>query len=237
MNEGIGLAVPSNIVRNVYEQIRATGRVRRGELGVNAQTVTPSLAAGLRLVRDWGVVLSDVFPGGPAVRAGLAIGDVVVALDGKPMENARQFQVNLYRRAVGDTVRLEVLRGDTRLTFFAAVTERPSDPARFQSLIRSDRHLIPELGILGLDLDSDVRAMLPALRRRVGVVVAATVEGALPSRDGGFLPGDVIYAVNGHDIPSLAELRQTLSRLARGTSVAVHVERRGRLTFVAFNVE
>ena len=73
-NEGIGLAAPGNIVRAVYEQIRRSGRVRRGAIGVRAQTITPPLAAGLGLVFDRGVVLSDVLPSGPAAAAGLRPG-------------------------------------------------------------------------------------------------------------------------------------------------------------------
>jgi serine protease Do len=70
-SEGIGFAAPSNIVRNVFDQIRRTGRVHRGEIGVRVQTVTPALAAGLGLRQDWGAVLSDVPPDGAAARAGL----------------------------------------------------------------------------------------------------------------------------------------------------------------------
>ena len=76
-NEGLWFAAPSNIVGNVYEQIRVQGRVRRGELGVWAQTITPELARGLGLAQDWGVVLGDVFPGGPVETAGLRVGDIV----------------------------------------------------------------------------------------------------------------------------------------------------------------
>ncbi|HEX9187043.1 MAG TPA: trypsin-like peptidase domain-containing protein, partial [Vicinamibacteria bacterium] len=114
-SEGIGLAAPGNIVRSVYEQIRKTGRVRRGVIGVRAQTITAPLAAGLSLGSDRGVVLSDVLPGGPGAAAGLRTGDVVVALDGKPMENARQLDVNLYRRAPGETVTLAVRRGQEKV--------------------------------------------------------------------------------------------------------------------------
>jgi serine protease Do len=123
-NDGLGFAAPSNIVRAVYEQIRTHGFVRRGDIGVRAQTVTPVLAAGLGLARAEGVVLADVLPGSPAAAAGLRPGDFVVALDGKPMENGRQLHVNLYRRTVGDVVRLEVLRGDQRLEVPVAVSER-----------------------------------------------------------------------------------------------------------------
>ena len=115
-HEGIGFAAPSNIVRNVFDQIRKTGRVRRGEIGVITQTITPLIAEGLGLSQDWGVVDSDVDPNGPGGRAGLQAGDIVLALDGKPMENGRQFQVNFYTRGVGAPVTLEILRGEARVT-------------------------------------------------------------------------------------------------------------------------
>ena len=77
-SEGIGFAAPSNIVRNIFSQIRKTGRVRRGEIGVNPQTITPLMAEALALTVDAGVVLSDVLPGSPAEKAGLAPGDLVL---------------------------------------------------------------------------------------------------------------------------------------------------------------
>jgi serine protease Do len=89
-NEGLGFAAPSNIVRNVFDQIRKYGRVRRGEIGVRAQTITSLLAEGLHLPRETGVILSDVYPGTPAEKSGLKPGDIVISLDGKPMENGRR---------------------------------------------------------------------------------------------------------------------------------------------------
>ena len=105
-SEGLGFAAPSNIVRTVYEHILQYGRVRRGAIGARVQTVTPELAEGLGLAQDWGVILADVYPAGPAAAAGLRVGDIVLTMDGKSMENARQFQVNLYPRGVGETVRV-----------------------------------------------------------------------------------------------------------------------------------
>ena len=127
-SDGIGFAVPSNIVRTVYEQLREFGRVRRGEIDVLAQTITREMARGLGLPQTWGVLLSDVYPRGPAARVGLAVGDVVLTLDGKPMENARQFQVDLYPRRVGELVELVVLRDGTRLTFTVARSTVPATP-------------------------------------------------------------------------------------------------------------
>jgi serine protease Do len=87
-SEGLGFAIPSNIVRNVYQQIRQEGHVHRSEIGVYAQTITPQMAAGLQLGQDWGVLLSDVNPGGPGDVAGLQPGDIVLSLNGKT-EGAR----------------------------------------------------------------------------------------------------------------------------------------------------
>jgi serine protease Do len=115
-NEGLGFAAPSNIVRTVYEQIRKVGHVRRGDIGLRAQTVTPVLASGLNLPRDQGVVIADVLPGSAAERVGLKAGDLVLSLDDKPVENGRQLQIGLYRHLVGDVVTLEILRdGKTTL--------------------------------------------------------------------------------------------------------------------------
>src|SRR5512134_3793118 len=117
-------AAPSNIVRNVFRQIREHGRVRRGEIGVSAQTVTPVLAEGLGLPADAGVVLGDVNPNGPAARAGLQAGDVVLALNGKPMENGRQFRINVYTHGVGEQVAVQVRRGSRTVTVKVPVIER-----------------------------------------------------------------------------------------------------------------
>ena len=120
-SEGIGFAAPSNIARNVFTQLRKGGKVRRGSIDVYAQTVSPELAQGLNLANDWGVILGDVFPGGSADRAGLKEGDVILALNGKVMENARQLEVNVYRHAIGERVSLEVLRGGDKLKVDVAV--------------------------------------------------------------------------------------------------------------------
>ncbi len=233
---GPGFAAPSNIVQTVFEQIKKTGRVRRGEIGVRAQTVNSTLAAGLGLKREQGAVLADVVPGSPADRAGLSVGDLVLTLDGKPIENGRQLHVNLYRRAVGDLVRLEVLRGDQPTTITVSVAER-ADPLSAATLLTDPReNIVARLGILAATLDPKLAAALP-LRAKAGVVVASASAGALDSDVGGLQPGDVIHAVNGQWIPDLPALRQAIDAAKPGASVVLQLERRGGLMYLAFTVE
>ncbi len=235
-NDGLGFAAPSNIVRAVYEQIRKFGRVRRGEIGIRAQTVTPELATGLQLPRDYGVILADVLPGSPAAQAGLRPGDLVVSLDGKPMENGRQLHVNLYSRLIGDVIALQVLRDGQALNIAVAMTER-SDP--FSGLATPDprQNLLPRLGILGVDLDQRIASMIPVLRVKSGVVVASTAARGIDAREGGLAAGDVVYAVNRKPVGSLNELRTALDQFKSGDAIVLHLERRGELMLLAFTVE
>jgi serine protease Do len=235
-NEGIGFAAPSNIVKTVFEQIKAGGRVRRGTIGVYAQTITPTLAAALKLPQGWGVVLGDVFPQTPAAAAGLHIGDVVVSLDGKRMENGRQFEVNLYRRAVGDTVTVDVMRGGQMMKFHVAVAEREDDPTRFAELVSPEKNIVPRLGVLALDIDERIASMLGELRLPHGVLVAAKSSDS-PSGEQSLEAGDVIVSVNGTPIKALAELRSIVGRLPTRSAVVVQVQRFGQLMFIGLELE
>ncbi len=235
-SEGLGLAAPSNIVENVYRQIKSTGYVRRGVIGVHAQTITPTMAAGLDLPRDWGVVLGDVYPGSPAARAGLQVADVVLTLNNRVIENGRQFNVGLYNRPVGEVVNVEVARGPGTLSFKVSVIERPDDINRFSAMVTPKENLIPSLGILAIDLSPDVAALLPQLRVKQGVVVAASspqvASGPVP-----LLPGDVIRSINRQPVTSLRGLRAALASRQVGDPVVLHVQRKLKLMFVAFELE
>jgi serine protease Do len=235
-SEGIGFAAPSNIVRNVFEQIRQRGAVQRGAIGVFAQTITPTLAAAMGLQQDWGVILGDVYPNGPAAQAGLQIGDIVLSLDGKLMENGRQLEVNLYSRRIGTRVKLETLRNRRKRRVEVTVIERPSSSTQFLAMVNKETNLVENLGILAMDLTPEVERLLPPLRRKDGVLVAGRAVDA-PFWESGLLPGDVIYSVNGESVESLEELRNHLSKLKVYDAVVIQVERNGQLMFVSFELE
>ena len=235
-NEGIGFAAPSNIVRNIFEQIQKSGRVRRGEIGVSTQTITATLAEALKLPADAGVIVADVENGGPAARAGLQPGDVILALDGKRMENGRQFRINIYTRTIGQQVSLDVQRGDRRLTVRVPVFERESTSTRLSDLI-TPQNTIRGLGVMAIDLTPQIQKVLPDVRRNRGVVIASVSGEAPYSQQGQLQAGDVIYELNGQPMESVAALKTAVEQLKPHDATVLKIEREGSLMFIAFRAE
>ncbi len=152
------------------------------------------------------------------------------------MENGRQFDVNLYQRRIGEKVTIEYLRhGETR-ALDVPVVERANDPARLADLVRPQENLIPTLGLLVVDLDGRVAAMLPQLRSRSEVVVVARAVNG-PAWQNAFNPGDVIYAINGVRIRQLSELRSVTEKLSIGDAVVVQVQRGAELQYIPFEID
>ncbi len=234
-SDGIGFAAPSNIVKFVYQQIKANFRVHRGVIGVGSQTITPVLAQGLGLPREYGVVISDVYPGSSAQEAGLQIGDVILAMDERPMENARQFEVNLYGKTIGGQVTLDIARGTDTIRRRVTVVERPGEGQEFIDLASPERNLVPELGLLCITVDARVAGMLGALRANGGVLVAAKEQMVGPGAE--FEPGDIIHMVNRTPISNLEQLKSELAKFRPLEPVVVQIERRGQLRFIFFEME
>lgn len=234
-SEGIGFASPSNIVQTVYEQIRQHGRVRRGQIGVLAQTVSPLLGQALGLDSEASVVIEDVTPGSSAEASGLKIGDVVVSLNGKVIENARQFGVNVYQNA-GKTIELEVRRGKTPMKIPVAVLERPKDPDRLLAHLQGETSRVRRLGILAVDLDEKVIPLYSALREYTGVAVAGIMTD-LSLEENRLQPGDVVHRLNQEPVLNLAGLRKLLDDFKHGQPVAVQIERSGQMQFIVLEID
>ncbi len=235
-SDGVGLAVPSNIVRSIAEQLIKNGIVRRGEIGIEAQTITDSLAEALELPRATGVILGDVVPDGPAHKAGLRVGDVVLRLDGKPMENARQFQVNLYSKPLNSMVNVDILRGGQTLKRQVTVAEKPNDPDRFAALVNHSVSAIPQIGVMGVEIDNQVREMLPSSRKPQGILVANVLASA--GRSAGILEtGDIIYSVNRAPVETLTGIKNFLANKKSGDVVVLQIERNEKLRYVEVSVD
>jgi serine protease Do len=235
-SEGIGFAAPVNIVRNVFTQIRKFGRVRRGQVGLVPQTITPLLAEALGLPDQAGVIVADVDPDGPAGKAGLKQGDLIVTLDGKPMENGRQFRVNLYTRPIGEVVSIDILRGDRRMTVPVTVQERERDPDRLAEFAALHENTIRSLGAVVVDMNDRIAALLSDLRVKSGGVIVAVGAEAPYSQQGRLHAGDVIHAVNGTAVTGAGDVRSALAALKPGVPVALQIEREGEFMYVAFRL-
>jgi len=235
-NEGIGFAIPSNLVRQVYAQLRKEGHAHHGVIGVVSQDISPELAAALGIDRHPGVIIADVRPHSAAEAAGLQPGDVLLALNGKNVTEGRQLMAAVFRAAVGDRMTLSVLRDGQTLDKEVVVTEKPRSPGGLLDLVSSDSHLVRELGILALTLDGNVTPLLPDLQRLYGVVVAA-IPAEFAGLNPGLSPGDVIYELNRTPVHSLEELRAELAKKKSADPIALLVEHEGSLGYLAFRLE
>jgi len=235
-SQGLGFAGPSNIIYDIYKQLRENGRVKRGVIKVNAQTIDPRLAKGLGLNNYYRVILGDVLPGGPADFVGLKPGDIIISMDGKQLENARQMNVNIYGKPIGSTIALEVFRDGEIFQRDVEVVQREDQQAQFMNYVDPQKNFVEELGILAIDLNRELREMLPPLRKRGGVLVAAS-NGKSRVVGDAMQPGDVIYQLNGNEISSFTEFDKMLTALQAPTTIVLQIERAGTLMYLAYEFE
>jgi serine protease Do len=236
-NEGLGFAIPSNVARNIFEQLRSEGHVHRGQIGVYLKTITPDLVEGLRLPRNHGVLLEDVTPNSPAEKGGLKVGDVIATIGGQPVENVRDFSLYLYDYKIGQTAKIGVLRNGQEIMCSVVVQERPDDPQRFADMVAGPENIIERLGIVGLTINGELKEMLgDELRIPAGVLVAARTPTSTVLGDD-LQAGDVIHSVNLDRVEDIQQLKQALRHVKRGDSIVLQVERSGSLSYVALETE
>ena len=234
-NEGLGFAIPCGVVNIAYPQLRKFGHLHRPEIGIAVQSITPTLAEGLKLHQTFGVVISDVLPNGPAVAAGLRIGDVLLAIDGKAASSVPYVAFHLLSRESGDKVRLDVLRGDLKLTIDVALMEPPHDMDQIAALADPEKSLVQPLGILGVEIDKKIADLTSDLRDPFGIIVAARVAGTRAEIP--LTTGDVIRTLNGEPMTTLDRLRKSLKALPPGAAVVLQIQRDQKLMFVAFTLD
>lgn len=208
------------------------GHIHQPSIGALVQTITPELAEGLHLGRDFGVVVSDITPGGPADKAGLRIQDVIVSVDGAPIGSLPLFSHTLNLHKTGENAKVVVLRGSERVQLDIVLAERPLKADSLVDMADPDKNLIRPLSILGIELTLELAQTLPDLRIPTGVIVAARTLG---SRTAGIplQTGDVIHALNGTTITKLDGLRAALEKQKPGMAMVLQIERYGQLIFVS----
>ena len=179
--------------------------------------------------------MSDVWPGGPAEAAGLAVGDILVSVDGQPAENLPTVSYNFRLRDSPDNVQLVVLRGAAQLSIRVKPVEARSEFDSASSMADPAKNLVAELGIIGVEIDPQIAAAATGLRDPYGIIVVARTAGA--ASDVPLRPRDIIRSVNNRRVASLNWLRETMRALTPGTPVTMQIQRDGRLMYVSFTFE
>lgn len=200
---GIGFAIPSNMVRTVIDAAKAGGdHLTRPYLGATFEPVTSDVADSLGMERPAGVLVNSVVRGGPAEKGGLKVGDVVLSMDGFPVEHPDALGYRLLTAGVGKTVRFEVLsRGLERL--ISVKLEAPREPA--PSVVQAIEGRSPLAGLTVAALTPDLAARLRIPQDVQGVVVTDVFRGS-PSQRLGMRPGDILVEINGAAISSTKDV-------------------------------
>lgn len=236
-SEGIGFAIPGNIAREVYTQLKAQRHVHRAQLGLVGQTITPQMAEGLGLETDHGVIVSDLEPNGPAKDAGIEVDDIIMGLNGRHLDSVRQLEAYVYRQTPGNKVMLRVQRGADRLDLPVKTEEQSGDELDLLAdAVDPVKNVIAQLGIVGLDLTKPVLQLMPDLRRPQGVVVAAK-KANVPYTGPPLDTGDVIYSVNRRVVSNVSELREVLGAMKAGEPVVLLIERDGHLMYLPLELD
>ena len=238
---GIGFAIPANLARPIIEQLRATGKVERGWLGVRIQPVTPAIAESIDLDRARGALVTDVDSDGPAAAAGLKPGDVVIAFDGKPVDRSRQLPRLVAGAAAGKEMSLTLWRDGKEMPL--KVTIGVLDAQKLLAARAPEPEPEPAATVTALGLS--LARITPQLRQRSHLAEAASgvlvvgVSGDGPVAEQGVAPGDIVAMVGRDAVATPEQVVEKIAaaRQAQHRSILLRLERKGAGRYVAIPVK
>jgi serine protease Do len=231
-SEGLGFAVPLEVIRHSYAALRANGSVARPLLGIQPRSLTADLIAGLGLKQRQGVLVEDVEPYGPAAAAGLLPGDVLLSLGAETIHTMRDLYRAEYALSAGTPVEIAVMRGsDARLLRITPGAPRQNPPALSAGNVTEKDNLVFRLGVYGATLTPALAATLGDLRGGPGVLVIALAGAGLAAQNA-IEPGDVVHAIDGSPVDGVDSLRSALEAVPDGTPIVLQIERAGMLCYV-----
>jgi serine protease Do len=227
-NEGVGFAIPTNLVRNIMDQIVSNGKVTRAYMGAYIQGVSPELAKAFGEAAPRGALVGDVEPGSPAQKSGLEKGDIVVALDGKPITDSNQLRMSISMMAPGTTANLKVWRHGSEHDIAVKLGELPAENERASAAPEN-----PQGALEGVTVENvtDQTAQQLGLPDRTKGVVVTEINPSSPVADSGLQRGDVIQEVNHQSVTNVSDFERAMQRA--GKNPLLLVNRQGHTLFIA----
>ena len=227
--QGIGFAIPTNMVKNVIEQLETKGKVIRGMLGVQVQTVTPEIAKAFGLAEPHGALVSEVQPDTPAEKAGLKREDIIIEYNGQPIKEMNELPRLVAATPPGTKTTVKVLREGKEKTFPITVTELAEDKLNKEAAEQPNEE--NRIGLAVEDLDARMARRFD-LKDTKGVVVTE-VEPGSTAADSGLRRGDVILEINSKAIPDAKTFQKVLAEQPKKSFSRFLVKREGRTVIVA----
>jgi len=230
--QGIGFAVPSNMVRLVMDQLIQKGKVTRGWIGVSIQELTPELAQQFGLKKSKGALVSDVVKDSPAAKAGIVRGDIIIQFNGKEVKDVSSLRNLVAQSKAGSAISLKILRGGKELTVQVDIVELPREVAEVlpeQSPNEAEAKVLTGLAVM--DLNKEIIRQLGFNKEEKGVVVVR-VEPGSPADEAEMKKGDIIKEINKKEIDNLATYNQVLTNAKRNESMLLFINRGGKKFYV-----
>jgi serine protease Do len=224
---GMGFAIPTQIAQPTVSTLMRDGKVRHGYIGISIEDVTPQNAKFFDVKKAVGALVSDVTPDSPGSKAGLKSGDVITELNGKPVSDAGELQMETSQKQPGDTIHLSVIR-DGKIVEVPVTLE--SANSGHEEVVAQNGNDKGRWGVGLADLTPDVRQQIEAPASVHGAVIQNVREGS-PADNAGLQRGDIIISVNRKPVASASDVAQQLSGLPAGQDALVLVWSNGASTF------
>ena len=232
-NVGIGFAIPINMAKDIMDKLVADGKVTRGFLGLLPQDINPDLQKALNLPGSSGALVGDVTPDGPAAKAGVERGDVIVKFNGQEVASSTELRKMVAEASPGSTARLTVLRNGTERTLKVDLGERP-DVAQAGDERSSPSESTSHAGMKVQELRSDLAQRL-GYEGQQGVLVVEVTPGG-PADEAGIRNGDLIERADQKSVTSVKDFQQVLKNHKAGDTIALLLRRKDNTFFTALQV-
>ncbi len=231
--EGIGFAIPSNTAKSIMDQLIKTGKVVRGYVGVSMQDVDEQMAKALGLKSAKGAVIAQVVEGSPADQANLQQGDVIVKVNGKDVENSAEVRKQIVPKAPGTVVELTLIREGKEMNVTVTLAEAPGEAVVAKEEAPSKKSY-ERLGVNVTTMNKDLAAKL-SIPNIAGVLITEIDQDG-PAFGAGLRQNDVIQRVGRKDVKNVKEFVDEVSKVKKGETILMLVNRKGSSLFVAFNM-